>query len=116
MVYSHLDMAHDKTAQTAITASIEKWWSKSDQELFVASILINPCFQTRLFACHSHFNLFNCQELLSQVYHRLYKATSRTKFFMELDDFLKGNGQYSNLEAAVAQALDKAYEMASISA
>ena len=35
---------------TAILDSIEKWWAKADQDIFIATVILNPFVKTAVFS------------------------------------------------------------------
>ncbi|EIW73939.1 hypothetical protein CONPUDRAFT_78412 [Coniophora puteana RWD-64-598 SS2] len=63
-------------ACTAIISSIEAHWSRADQELFIAAIILNPLFVRKPFAPSTHLSVAGIIMLLERLYCRLFSCSS----------------------------------------
>ena len=53
-IYSTLEF--DVEVWTVILASLEKWWAKADQEVFILAVFLNPYIHSQ---CFSHLVLMD---------------------------------------------------------
>ena len=44
MQYQHMADEADRTASTSIISSLEKHWMAADQDIFIATVIVNPFF------------------------------------------------------------------------
>lgn len=106
-------MAQDSVARDAIINSIEARWAKSDQEVFVATILVNPFYRTQPFVPLPCFNQAQIRVLFTRLYHRFYTAQPPAIFIQHTYDFLIGKGQFNDLDGQVKYELEVAAQEAS---
>ena len=79
----------------AILDSIEKRWQKSDQDVFIAALILNPMYKTSPFSRASLLNHANFFSLLCRLWRRLYKTNDiPPAFFSEVQDYLDGKRSY----------------------
>lgn len=109
MIYHSDDMKHDMTGQQAILNSIDAHWAKSDQRVFIAAVLVNPCYRTRLFAHHPRFNLSQIKTLFARLFVRFFNAYPKEIFFTHLEDFFNGRGIFMGIDQAVEGILTQAH-------
>ena len=97
---------------TAIIDSIEKRWACADQELFIASVILNPFYQSiekcLVFANLPFLNKAGIHALLARTYQRLFQQETSDKFTDNVDDYLGGKGLFSNLDISVARFINVA--------
>lgn len=91
MKYQDPKMDQDTVARDAIIKSIESRWAKSDQELFVASVIVNPFYTTMPFNPESGqwLSMAELRALFSRLHRRFYSKEPSTLFFEHLIDFFK---------------------------
>ena len=58
----------DCTASKSIISSLEKHWMVADQDIFIATVIVNPFFRADPFARHSRFVVAGIIELLACLY------------------------------------------------
>lgn len=103
-------MNQDTEGRDAILASIEKRWEKSDQEVFVAALLVNPFYRVQPFATLDRFSLANINALFRRLYLRFFKEEPPAQFITHLSDFLDGIGYFSKLGDQVRYELEAALQ------
>lgn len=64
----------DEIARRAVLASLEKRWSKADQAVFIAAVILNPFYRTSPFAIRQEFNLANVQNLMTSLWKRFFRT------------------------------------------
>lgn len=69
-------LTEDPVAQQAIIDSLEMRWKKADQEIFIASVLVNPFYRAEPFAATRFMNIAGICALLTRVWNRLRSDTS----------------------------------------
>lgn len=89
----------DRDAVVAILASLEKRWLVADQDVFIATVIVNPFFRATPFAPSSRFVVAHTKSLLSSLYTRFFKSLPPNSFYLEVHDYLMGSGHYSKLDA-----------------
>ena len=88
----------DATASTAILNSLEKRWLAADQDVFIATVIVNPHFQASPFAPGIRFIVARIKTLLSSLYTRFFQSDPPDAFYEEVHDYLTRTGRYSELE------------------
>jgi hypothetical protein len=83
-----------------IINSIEQRWAKADQELFIASVIINPLYQSTPFAPLSFLNNAGIHALFAHLWKRFYCSDSiPDDFHPAITDYLAHKGIFLNLKA-----------------
>lgn len=95
--YRAMVRTEDLIGCAAILKSLEKRWLAADQDVFVATVIVNPLFQTTPFAPSPRFIVTRIKSLLASLYLRFFQSDAPDTFYTELHDFLMGSGQYSGL-------------------
>ena len=102
----------DVAGATEIIDSIEKQWACADQELFIASIILNPFYLSSekylVFANLLFLNKAGTHALLSCTYQWLFQQEMSDKFTDNVNDYLGGKGLFSNLDIYVARSINVA--------
>jgi hypothetical protein len=105
LMFSHLVMQYtamndpdDRAGCAAIIASIEHRWAKADQEVFVATVILNPFFQTVPFAPAPFLNNAGIHALLRRLWTRFYAAQPPVEFHTQTSDYLKSTGLFHHLQ------------------
>ena len=65
----------EKVMVSAIIDSLEKWWDKSDQEVFVAAVILNPMYKTKPFAQIRKFTYASIYSLLVKLWKHFYHGS-----------------------------------------
>lgn len=97
--------ADDAAACASIIASIEKRWAVSDQEIFVAAVLLNPFYRNTPFAPLSFLNNAGIRSLFVALWKRFYRENPPDSFYTEISDYLGETGIFENLKSEVNAAL-----------
>ena len=108
MQYRGEKMNEDPVGRDAIIASIEARWAKSDQEVFVCAILVNPFYRTTPFASLPCFNQAHIRVLLTRLYIRFYAQPPEALFLIHAFDFLNGDGFFNHLESQTNYEIEEA--------
>lgn len=84
---------------TAIINSLEKRWLKTDQEIFIATLIMNPFFGQTPFARSPHFNNTGIIALLDRVWKRVFRTDNvPMEFYNQLHDYLNKSGEFTQLD------------------
>jgi hypothetical protein len=99
LVMQYQSLTDDPVAQKAVIDSLEMRWKKADQELFIASVLVNPFYRAEPFAATRFMNIAGICALLTRVWRRLNNVTSNPpqQFMEHVTDFLRGEGHFQDL-------------------
>lgn len=108
MQYRDEKMNEDPAGCDAIIASIEARWAKSDQQVFVCAVLVNPFYRTTPFAPLSCFNHAHICVLLTRLYTRFYGEQPNPLFMTHAFDFLNGTGFFQHLDSQIAYEIETA--------
>lgn len=103
--YRAMTDAEDLVGCIAILKSLEKHWLAADQDVFIATVIVNPFFRTTPFAPSLHFIITHIKSLPASLYLRFFNLQAPDAFYTELHDFLMGSGQYSVIEVTCARHL-----------
>lgn len=95
----------DAAACDSIIASIEKRWAVSDQEIFVAAVLLNPFYRNSPFAPLQFLNNAGIRSLFVALWKRFYRESPPDSFYTEISDYLGETGLFENLRNEVNAAL-----------
>ena len=99
MQYQKMTDEADRVAATSIISSLEKRWMAADQDVFIATVIVNPFFRADPLGHHPRFVVAGIIELLGRLYTRFFKEEPPYNFGTELRDYLTTEGQYSELHA-----------------
>ena len=100
---------------TAIINSIEKRWAKAEQEVFIATVVLNPFIKVTPFSSQSEFLApANILMLLKHLYSRFFSVTEQEdklkvnmmQLYSNLDEYFKGTGICKNLVSWAAAVED----------
>jgi hypothetical protein len=109
MQYRNEKMNEDPVGRDAIIASIEARWDKSDQEVFVCAVFINPFYRTLPFnASLPCFNYTQIRLLLTRLYVRFYGVQPEPLFMTHAYDFLNGAGIFQGLDSQIKYEMEVA--------
>jgi hypothetical protein len=118
MQYQQMTDEGDHVASLSIISSLEKRWTAADQDVFIATVIVNPFFRADPFGRHPRFVIAGIIELLERLYVRFFREEPPFRFSSELREYLKATGQYSTLRATCLRhktAAQKAVRRAFIS-
>ncbi|KAF8967652.1 ribonuclease H-like domain-containing protein, partial [Flammula alnicola] len=100
LVATYLDMndPEDRPGCQAIINSIERRWSKADQEIFIAAVILNPVYQTSPFALIPQLRLAEVVAMMTRLWRRFLKTDPPDTFAFDLLEYLGKRGDYANLD------------------
>lgn len=108
MQYRDEKMNEDPVGRNAIIASIEARWAKSDQQIFVCAVLVNPFYRTTPFASLPCFNHAQIRVLLTRLYVRFYGEPVDALFMTHAYNFLNGTGFFQHLDSQIKFEIEEA--------
>lgn len=114
MKYRDEKMSQDPIGRDAIINSIETRWSKSDQEAFISTVLVNPFYRTMPFAPLSIFSKAYIRGLFTKLYRRIFSSQPPTEFITHTYEFLDGKGLFKSLDDQVKFELETALDKVSL--
>lgn len=82
----------------AIINSLERQWSKADQEIFIAAVILNPFYQTSAFSLIPQFRTAEIVSLMTRLWQRLIRTDLPNSFALDLMEFLGKRDDYSTLD------------------
>lgn len=98
----------------AIFASIKKRWAKTDQEVFMVALILNPLYKTKPFTYLDITTPAGLLELIKKLYRRFFGTLSLNEsqqIFQELSDYLGDTGIYRNLVTYAQDLVRQAREL-----
>ncbi|EGO00225.1 hypothetical protein SERLA73DRAFT_72961 [Serpula lacrymans var. lacrymans S7.3] len=105
----------------ATLKSIEKCWEKSDQDIFIAAVILNPLYKASPFSSSVEFmTAAGVWELCSRLWMRFYKEEAPIQLYRELVSYLSNQDRYEKLpdhiwrETALAASENKSVDPMSI--
>lgn len=105
----YLAMDDDEDVQNAILSSLEKRWAKADQEVFIASVLVNPSFHASPFRQMDFLNQSGIRALFTWLWKRFYPTSPPSfEFSTHIFNFIDGNGFFSELDESITYELHSA--------
>lgn len=91
-----------RSVQTALISSLTKRWQKADREVFILTVILNPLIKLAPFKLSSRlFQLAKLQILVQRTWGRLYKEEAPIDLSTQIQDYLRGEGDFEDLEHAV---------------
>lgn len=88
---------NDIAVYLAVLASLEKRWKKSDQDIFIAAVILNPFIRKEAFA-KRFINNAGVYALLSRLWTRFYRQAPPEELYKDVEDYLNFKGEYQNLQ------------------
>ena len=92
----------------AIIDSLGKRWSKCDQDIFIAALVMNPQHKTAPLAKIATFNNAAILTLLNRLWLRFYQAPAPASLFPEFMEYMGNTGVYENFPVWVASIINDA--------
>ena len=86
--------AEDVKARDAILASIERRWLKTDQDVFIAGILLNPFHKARPFRTTPFLIVAGLYNLLHHLWRRFYYEDPPAELYGEYKAYMNGAGDF----------------------
>lgn len=107
----------DEIRICAIIDSLEKRWSKSDQTVFIATVILNPLYKAKPFAQIRQFTTASITSSLLKLWQQFYSSPPPESLCQEILDYLQDHGNYEGFSewaigeqnAAEAQVFDTSF-------
>ena len=96
-----MDDPEDLPGCNAIIESIKQRWSKADQEIFIAAVILNPFYQTSPFAQIPQLHIAEIIAMATHLWKQFFKTNTLPNFALELLDYLGKWGEYSTLDVII---------------
>ncbi|KAI0728452.1 ribonuclease H-like domain-containing protein [Fomitopsis betulina] len=91
------DNKYDLTIRRAILASLEKWWAKQDQAIFILAVIFNPYIRVSAFSRESPFRQADeIQNLAVEAYRRFYRCEPNNEFRTSIVRYLHKQSPYTD--------------------
>jgi hypothetical protein len=84
----------DLKARDAILESIERRWLKTDQDVFIAGILLNPFHKAKPFRAAPFSTVAGLYNLLHRLWKRFYYEDPPAELYREYKDYINGSGDF----------------------
>ena len=106
MGYSTLDDPQDRTARNAILASIDQRWKKSDQEVFIAAVVLNPYIKTAPFRQLPFLTNAGLLALFKRLWLRFFTTEAPLELHRNLQNYMNSSGAFQDL-SSYAETLEQ---------
>jgi hypothetical protein len=103
LIMQYQSLNEDLVARDTIIDSLEMWWKKSEQELFVACVLVNPFYRAEPFSSSSFMNIVGIVSMLTRIWMRLNNTAELPldEFSAYITDFVRGWGFFQDLTSQI---------------
>lgn len=81
----------------SIVDSLEKQWSKCDQEVFLAAVILNPIYKALPFSQLNTFTNSSIYQLLSQLWTHFFQQDPPHELLTKLFDYLGNTAAYASV-------------------
>ncbi|EPQ58521.1 hypothetical protein GLOTRDRAFT_37090 [Gloeophyllum trabeum ATCC 11539] len=89
----------DEAVKHVVINSLKTRWGKTDQDVFIATVILNPFVKTGAFKQIRIFTRAGIAILLHHLWHHFYPDTTVSSTLKtEIDNYLDNKGQYSDLQ------------------
>jgi len=96
--YSKLLNAEGIKAHDAILASIEWCWLKTDQDVFIAGVLLNPFHKAKPFHVAPFSTLAGLYNLLHRLWKRFYYEDPPAELYVEYKTYINRTGDFQVMQ------------------
>jgi hypothetical protein len=97
--YSKLLEAEDIKACDAILESIEWHWLKTDQDVFIAGILLNPFHKAKPFCAAPFSTVAGLYNLLHRLWKQFYYKDPPAELYAEYKDYVNRTGDFQAMHS-----------------
>lgn len=102
MEYSKLREDEDAAVCEALLNSINRRWMKSDQDAFIAAVILNPFLKIVPFKRdRSLITNVAIYSLLARLWKRFYKEAPPHELYTQLDQYLNDKGEFAQVPTVV---------------
>ncbi|KDQ14399.1 hypothetical protein BOTBODRAFT_90844, partial [Botryobasidium botryosum FD-172 SS1] len=106
--------AADAGARDAVLLSIEKRWSKSDQDVFIAALVLNPTIKAGPLKHSSKFNSAEIYALFVRLWVRFFREPQPDSLYRDTMNYLSGSGIYKSMAVNVTGVRGESIKMVSV--
>jgi hypothetical protein len=92
------DRSLDANVKKCLLESIEKRWAKTDQDSFLASVILNPYIRQRLFKKGGYSSIKSVYHLFKRLLQRFFDKEDDGTFLQAVTDYCRAEGQFSTEE------------------
>lgn len=92
----------DTIISETVCNSINSRWEASDQDLFIAAVILNPMHKLRPFQTTPWLSPAIISVLMSRLYTRFFKTPAPRELLQEVPDYLRNKGLYSQMAVYVS--------------
>lgn len=85
-------------AANAVLASLARRWEKSDQDIFIVAVFLNPNLQCRLFHSQSGITIGHIYSLMRNLWERFYRTPVPFSLFSSIQDYLGFTGHFKDFK------------------
>lgn len=85
----------------ALLNSIEKRWMKSDQDVFIAALVLNPVYNGEPFSMHDALTAGNLLLLMRRLWKRFHHEEAPATLDLEVLQYLRREGKYASMNFLV---------------
>lgn len=98
----------DQVACNAILSSLEKRWANTEQDVFIAAVILNPFFKHRPFKSIQRFQPATVYQSFQQLWDRFFPGedSPRVSLYENTIDYLMGAGVFATLSETANLHLD----------
>src|ERR1700731_2662559 len=96
--YSALINSEDLLAHNAVLSSIEQQWQKTDQEVFIAGVLLNPFHKACPFHAAPFSTMAGLYNLLYHLWMCFYNQDPPAELYGQLKAYLTGTQDFQAVE------------------
>jgi hypothetical protein len=88
---------NDLEIRNAVLSSLEKRWKKSDQDCFIAAVILNPFTRTEPFN-RRFLNLAAIQALLARLWKRFYREEAPAELYSDVRNYFNYSEDFKFLQ------------------
>jgi hypothetical protein len=109
MQYQNMTDNEDLDVAEAIMESLERCWAVADQQIFIATVILNHFYQSQPFTQLYFLNNAGIHALLGHLWSHFYWTETSQDFHTELTEYLTHSVHYANLASHCVRASHKAH-------
>lgn len=96
--YSQMNDLEDIPGRNAIINSVEKRWAKTDQDVFIAAVLLNPFYRFEPFG--TNLNNADALRVIIKLWQRFHNTVEPppNEFLEQLSNYLTLSGDFESLK------------------
>ncbi|KAI0075642.1 hypothetical protein K474DRAFT_1599424, partial [Panus rudis PR-1116 ss-1] len=108
LTFDQMTLDEEQPARDAVCSSVNMRWLNSDQDVFIAAVILNPLYRGRPFRKESiHFNVGNIHLLMCRLYKRFFhRDPLGTSLWSEVQSYLTAKNNYTNIDIFVKMESD----------